>query len=375
MAGFGKNDEAVSGSKVKSFGANDEVVSEPKEVQAQGHLTHPPTTLDRISTEMNQGGKALDPEQIIKGVGSSVSRSANAFANLRKPGSSFSDVVDSVPLVGPIAHDAYTKITTPGQRVEGFTDLAMMGLPLLSEMAPAAIESSARPMSAVSGGVRGGLKSAVAPIEYGMHRLPVPASIAGGAAGHFAGSPFGDIGSAIGAVMGAGAPFVRGAIEGGKRALSLYDIQHMPPSELRPVFDRPDWIPPVIERAEPLGSPGSVLPSGSVVGPAPPSRTNPPVARGNAPRIPGWQRAGIQVSDSAPIDASPIYPASPILESGHVIGPRPSLTGMSSSPGVVQNGPRVPVAEPIDTPATVRDRANQSRAKFDENGKRNQLKK
>lgn len=165
-------------------------------------------------------------------------------------------------------------------------------------------------------------------------------------------------------------------------------------------FEKRNFIPLSFSDAPPVGNPGATLPSGSIVGPAAPSVANPPMPRGLPPRIPLWERAGASGEPNAGTpDASPIYPASPILESGHVIGPRPTLMAEPNR-GTVVNGPAPSAPKPVitqpdldtlnqqlrdslkargvsapDVPASVRERANTSRAKFDENGKRNQLKK
>ncbi len=182
MAGFGQNDDVVS-PKVKPFGANDEVVSgSNSEVGASKQPSTPsPTFMDRISTEMNQGGAALEPDKVATGLRDSLSRSAQAYSRLRGGSPQFSDVVDSVPLLGPMAHDAYTKLTTPGQRVEGLTDFGMMALPELAEHGPALAESMERPLSVTGGALRGGGRAAIAPIDF--KGIPVPSSLAGGAAG------------------------------------------------------------------------------------------------------------------------------------------------------------------------------------------------
>ena len=379
-----------------------EVIASPRQSSHQS-----PTFMDRISTEMNQGGAALEPDKVASGLRDSLSRSAQAYSRLRGGGSpQFSDVIDSVPLVGPMAHDAYTKLMTPGQRIEGLTDFGMMALPELAERGPAIAESMGRPLSAVRGGLSGGAKTFVTPIEYGMHKLPIPAPLAGAAAGHFGGSMLGPLAGTIGGVVGGMAPVVKGAIEGGKRALSLYDIQHMPAPEPRPTFQGHDFTPPSFSNDAPVGNPGAVLPSGSIVGPAAPSVANPPLPRGLPPRTPLWERAGVPGTPNAGTpDAGPIYPASPILDSGHVVGPRPSLATEPNGGTVVNGQPlrvgpasgtggRPVISQPDldtlnqqlrdslkargvgvpDTPASVRARANTNRAKFDENGVNKQLK-
>lgn len=159
---------------------------------------------------------------------------------------------------------------------------------------------------------------------------------------------------------------------------SKYEAPLTPAPPFQPV-SRPDWTPPALERAEPVGRPGAVLPSGSVVGPASPSRINPPESRGNPPRVPQWQRMGIVGQPQAPVpDASPIYPNGGILPSGKVAGPVLVPRSEANPNAVVLNGmppERGGVSSAnADTPKTAQSRVVQSRAKFDENGKRNQLK-
>ena len=120
--------------------------------------------------------------------------------------------------------------------------------------------------------------------------------------------------------------------------------QPLPAIGPRPAFQGQDFTPPVFDRSAPVGQPGAVLPSGSIVGPAPPSRVNPPEPRGNPPRASLTQRIGIpSAAGPGPLpDLSPIYPASPVLPSGRSFGPRPSG---DVNPGIVINGPiRPPLA-------------------------------
>lgn len=404
MAGFGQNDEVVS-SKSKPFGVNDEVVSGGN--SDVGSLKQPstpsPTFMDRISTEMNGGGAMLEPDKIVAGLGNSLSRSAQAYSRLRGGGSpQFSDVVDSVPLVGPMAHGAYTKLKTPGQRIEGLTDFGMMAVPELAERGPAIAESMERPISVTSGALRGGGRAAIIPIDF--KGIPVPASLAGGGMGSLAGYPFGTTGRVVGAGVGATLPFVRGAVEGGRRAGELFDLNRAPTPGPRPAFQGHDFTPPIFGNEPPTGKPGAVLPSGSIVGPAAPSVTNPPLPRGLPPRTPLWDRAGVAGTPNAGTpDAAPIYSATPILDSGHVIGPRPTIAAEPNG-GTVVSAPQsgvpqttskpfisqldldtlnqqlrdslkargVPVA---DTPATIRERVNANRAKFGPDGVNNQVRK
>lgn len=157
-------------------------------------------------------------------------------------------------------------------------------------------------------------------------------------------------------------------------------VNTLPSGRMAPVlpFSGPEFTPTALDRQPSVGKPGAVLPSGSIVGPASPSRVNPPEPRGNAPRVPLRVQIGIsnaQGPEALP-DLSPIYPSGGILPSGRVAGPVALPRGEPNPNAVVLNGMR---PEPVtnakfDTPGTIKSRVNQSRAKFDANGKRNQLK-
>ncbi len=154
-----------------------------------------------------------------------------------------------------------------------------------------------------------------APSEYGMHKFVIPASLAGGAAGHFAGSPFGPVGSKVGMAIGAAAPFVSGAAEGvaGEEALGPVaarifggnytfplpksPIETFAPMRPNPVIARnlrSGGLPeesaqafgPPIRRAgmAALDQPPIVIPKSSMAAPPPrpytgPNRVNPAIAK------------------------------------------------------------------------------------------------
>ncbi len=90
-------------------------------------------------------------------------------------------------------------------------------------LAPTAVEGvkAAAPyiIPATKGAIVGGAKAAVEPVTYGHLRLPVPAPIAGAAAGGYAAGQIG-LPRSVGAAIGAAAPVVRGAIKGAKTAIA-----------------------------------------------------------------------------------------------------------------------------------------------------------
>ncbi len=85
-----------------------------------------PNYLDRVSTEMNQGGAMLDPKQVLKGIGSSLGRTTQAWSDMFTGRAGPQTAAEMVPIVGPMAVDATRKILTPGQRIEGLTDAGLM---------------------------------------------------------------------------------------------------------------------------------------------------------------------------------------------------------------------------------------------------------
>ena len=56
--------------------------------------------------------------------------------------------------------------------------------------------------------IKEGVKAGASPVTYGMHRLPVPASVAGALAGHYTGEMAGPLELRIGEAAGAIAPMV-----------------------------------------------------------------------------------------------------------------------------------------------------------------------
>jgi hypothetical protein len=85
--------------------------------------------------------------------------------------------------------------------------VAMLATPELGE-----IEGSGDIASATGAGLKGAAKAAIEPIEYGRLKIPVPASVAGAAAGHY-------LGGTPGAVVGAVAPIIKGGVQAFKEAL------------------------------------------------------------------------------------------------------------------------------------------------------------
>lgn len=364
MAGFGTNDEVVQSQH--PFGADDEVVfsSQPKQ-----QLTNPPTFMDRISTELNGGGAALDPQKIVEGLGGNLGRTTQAWHDMFSGNANPSTLAEMVPVVGPMAVDASRKLFTPGQRIEGATDAgSLLAFPVMDNLPSEVPESLQRAGSVANGALKGGSKAAIAPVEYGMHKLPIPASLAGGAAGHFGGSMFGPVGSTIGTIAGAASPFVRGAIEGGRRAGELFDTMHAPYPGERPEFEPHVFTPPVFESEAPGNYAGVRLPSGRAIGPS--------------PRVNEVNRPVAQVPERAPLWRD--IPQAPQVERTEPV----PLTGVSLPSGRVPGGatqggvfavPRAneiiePVSPESDTAATYKTRASTSRSKFDSNGKRNQIK-
>lgn len=111
-----------------------------------------------------------------------------------------------MPGVGPAIAGGFRTIKS-GDTSGGVGDI--IGGAVIPAALPALSRIPVPPVvrAAVKGGIRGGM----APAEMGALKIPVPASIAGGYAGHFLGP--------VGSIVGAAAPIVRGAIQGGKEAL------------------------------------------------------------------------------------------------------------------------------------------------------------
>lgn len=93
----------------------------------------------------------------------------------------------------------------------------------------------------VKGAAKGALKEGFSTIRYGHHNLPIPATLAGAAAGRYAGGMMGPNGAVIGAIAGGAAPFVKGAIQGAKEVL------HPPVPEPVPPPARPSAPPPRLQ--------------------------------------------------------------------------------------------------------------------------------
>lgn len=395
------------------------------------------------------------------------------------------DIPMSVPGVGPMAVQVGDNLNA-GKYPEAFGGTAALLAPVMrGEMSPGLrLADGDIPTPGIGSRLMSATKAAGPDIGKGLAKVGAGAAafelIPGEAGRLIVGYPLVKSGAGdVGRGLATGRDVFRGPMQGPEVAPKGFQSPYptlpyekpLPALGPRPPYRGEEFIPRTFEDTRTSGTPGGVLPSGRVVGPAPPSRINPPEPRGSGPRVPGWQQ--MPITGERPLPASefsPTYPSTPILESGRVIGPRPTLdsppngatvvngpqlvtskvatapvspaplqsfgvprigqtageriAAISQSPeGTVgtraemmrqlrladQSGasapekaaiirrfeapeytqrpdrpfvdPREPqiIAKPLpsltaDTPATVRARANASRAKFDENGKRNQLK-
>lgn len=151
-----------------------------------------------------------------------------------------------------------------------------------SELTPEGVGTAAK---ATAGAVKGAAKAAVEPVTYGRFHFPIPAPLAGAAAGHYGGSVFGPEGSLIGTVVGGGAPLVKGAIQGAREALAGPEP---PPFE-------PFTVKPGIQRILSRGASGGTGQMGRLT---PPPNVNPAMA--NAESLTPSGQAALEPPPTAP---------------------------------------------------------------------------
>lgn len=163
--------------------------------------------------------------------------------------------------------------------------------------------------AAAKGAIVGGIKEGAKPIEYGMHKLPIPAAIAGAAAGRFAGHVMGPGGATVGTIVGGAAPIVRGAIKGGKEALGDYRATQRVGNARTPSWSGVPAASP--EAPPPVEAILSQLPSGRTPGPMQPPPAPPP-------RVSLPEQAGI--SGGMPPPKPPVEPIQGTLPSGRKPG-------------------------------------------------------
>jgi hypothetical protein len=133
-------------------------------------------------------------------------------------------------IVDPIAQD-YAAGNTAGAVGRGVGTAAMLAAPFAGEIA-----EGAEVAGAVSkGAVKGGARAAIEPVHYGHYSIPIPAPIAGAAAGGYAARMLG-LPSEVGAVVGGAAPIVRGAVSGVREALAAREASAAVP-EVIPGFN------------------------------------------------------------------------------------------------------------------------------------------
>lgn len=358
---FVKSQPATSGGTVPSF---DEFMSGKGVGEVKQSGTPPPTFIDRISTEMN-GGRFLDPESVVRGVGDSLGRTTRAWGDMFSGKAGPSTLPEMVPLLGPAAVDAGRNLATPGRLLEGLTDAAML-------IGPAAeggfVRESGMPLQYAGEPLPRSGRTVIPPVPQSVidasHFIPIPGAgslrlVARGA-------------NALGRVLNRPEPEINTAFPPEGRR--VYDMRMSPQS---PASYDPRPLPDISDR----GNFGREAPSVSV-GPASDDAAFDVAPKVSRPLLPeAWQipnksyplpsremtpmgdarsgsyqpisRSRVPTSDELAFDAAPKRFIDP-RESRMMAQPLPSSTA--------------------DTPATARARVNQARAKFDENGKRNQLK-
>jgi hypothetical protein len=121
------------------------------------------------------------------------------------------EAIRGFPVAGPIIGGIKDELSQ-GHVGQAVGDIAPFLLPGLHKAAESPMGQAAK------AAVKGGLAEGARPVTYGMHKLPLPASVAGAMGGHFAASPWGPTAAKIGSVVGGVAPMVKGAYNAGKQA-------------------------------------------------------------------------------------------------------------------------------------------------------------
>ncbi len=328
--------------------------------QQSGHAQ--PTFIDRISTEMNQGGRVLDPESVVRGVGDSLGRTTRAWGDMFSGKAGPSTLPEMVPLLGPAAVDAGRNLATPGRRLEGLTDSAMLLWPAAEggfvRESGMPLQYAGEPLSKPGRTV---IPSVPQSVIEASHLVPLPGvgMLRMGARGV----------NALGRLMNRPEP------EAGPSAFPpegrrVYDMRMSPQS---PASYDPRPLPDISDR----GNFGRETPSMSP-GPASDDAVFDAAPKVNRPLLPeAWQipnKSYPLPSREIPAVADARSGSYQPISQGRV--PTPDELAFDATPKrfIDPHEPQVVMPNPPDTPVAVRERAKTSRAKFDENGKRNQLK-
>lgn len=204
---------------------------------------------------------------------------------------------------------------------------------------------------AAKGALKGGWKEATEPVPFARRfiHMNLPKSVATGIGGgilaeHYLGKWLGPFAEPAGAVVGAGYPFVKGAIRGAREALDEFKV----PEPTTSVARNPLWSGPADTAYAPSGNvegpmPQPRLPSGRTTGPAPVKEPFPPY-----PRNPLWKQERQRGVD-LPEEYGP--------------APQPQLPS-GRTPGSIanaRNGPARPPAETLPPEITL-DQVSQSLA-------------
>jgi hypothetical protein len=265
-----------------------------------------------------------DPGGPASGYGKLIMGSLPASADqLRKAGAAWKagehvealgHLGGAIPMIGPAAVKSGDDIGD-GKIMYGLGEAAaLLGPSLLGgamELGAQSPKLAAVTKGAVKGAVKGATEMVTVP-RYPM--FSAPAAVAGGLGGLGLGTEIGSklgvpkVGGGVGAVLGAGAPVVRGAIAGGRAAAAEVVAEALRKASRDRVpgyaaAGTPDIQPAAVPDQTPIPPQGGVLPSGRKVGPAPPRPSPPPPPV----RQPLW--SGNNPAPPAPVPAmEPILP-------------------------------------------------------------------
>jgi len=260
------------------------------------------------------------------------SEAREAFETNR-PGRAILSGVESLPIIGPMAQGIEEKVQNKDW--SGLAGTAAGTAATGAALGAAGTQTAADIGSVAKGAAKGGAKGGSEFVTYGMHRLPVPASVAGAMAGHFAGEMLGPVGAKVGGAVGFAAPIVKGAIKGGQEALQGIREGRRPIAPREPAAWQgiPEVQPPTPPDTSPIPS---SLPSGRPFEDVLTERSSA-----------AWQ--GIPEVQSPPTPQAPIPTPTQTL-GGRTPGPI-KLTRESSTP-IWENSPP-PVSSPGETPAPI----------------------
>ncbi len=326
----------------------------------------PMTFMDRISSEMNGNGRMLDPESVVRGVGDSLGRTTKAWGDMFSGNANAMTPAEMIPLLGPSAVDAGRNLADPARRLEGFTDAAM----LLGPAAEGGVVSESRmPLQYRGDPIPRSGRTVIPPVPQSVidasHAVPGAGTLRLVARGA----------NALGRVFNRPDPEINPAFP--PQGRRVYDMRMSPQS---PASYDPRPLPDISDR----GVFGAEPPSSSM------RQTPDEIAFESAPQVfrPALSEAWQIPNKSYPLPSKEVAPLvdtrsgsyRPMVESRTptadelAFDAAPKRFVDSRESQVIAPEP-VKVTQPAkDTPASVRDRAKSSRAKFDENGKRNQLK-